>query len=800
MTHASDVGGASSDVAVQRRESTSSAVRPLVSIVIPVFDDEATVWAALESAAAQTLDRIEIICVDDASTDDTVGVVERFQRLDRRVRLIRKQRNRSALQSRRDGVAAARGDYVLFLDADDELAKDAAERAFARAEASGADLVGFGVTVVEKDGRSGGAYERRLQPAHASLRGTDVLRGLFPVRRPAQGQLWRFLFRREILVQAYALIPEELVLPRINDLPLLFLVAALATSYESIPHRLYRYHFGRGGSGQSVDSIERAEFYASAIRSMDSIHPSVGVLAATHPDAATIWEAYDSARLSIIGYVCFQLAQGSDSTVIDAALAHLQTLTSIDDIVQAATTFYPATLSTLRLHLTLPPAIDGSTRSSILLATSTLRTGGVTAVLLSQARLLRDAGFRVSIVARNTGSSSDLVPTGVEFFELRSRNLVERLTEWAELCRRQSVDLVIDHQVLYSDHWPEFALAARASGAATIGWLHNFVGRPVYDGNDRLSLIERCSGTLERLMVLSPLDVAYFKLRGLTDVSYLPNPPSPLLVNSLAHPVSRRSPGKRVELIWWGRLEQRTKQVYELIEVGVELRRLSLDFRLTVIGPDWDDTTAAKFNTHARRRGVGDAVRAIGERRGEALIHCIDAADAFVSTSIVEGYQLTIAEAQARGLPVFMYELPWLTLVQNNHGIVAVPQGDAPALAREIVRAAADRERLSALSRAAIAAAQRVLEDDFAALYRDVVLGELSPHFSPQPTLEDARELLHLLVFFAGRDRRERRRSAPSPLIRRLWQGVAPAGKTVLRRLPGLRPLAHRVKRWLRLG
>ena len=769
---------------------------PLVSIVLPVFNDESTISAALDSALRQTLSDIEILCVDDASTDGTAAVIESFAARDPRVRLIRQGRNLSAFQSRRAGILAAEAAYVLFLDCDDELALDAEQKALDKARETGADLVGFGVTVIDRHGRTGGSYEGRLQPIHASLEGTGVLPGLFPVGKQAQGQLWRYLFRTSMLRDAYALLPADLTLARVNDLPLMFLTAALAKTYVSIPDRLYLYHFGRGGSGHDVDSVERAEFYVSAIRSIDSIRPAVESLSRTHSASALLLESFESARLSIVGYVCSQLITRSVSGVLDAALAHLHTVASAHDIIHAAARFYPATLTTLKFHSAWLGTGDRPVRS-ILLATSTVRTGGVSAVLASQAHYLREAGYRVTVVARSAGSDLTAVPEGATFVELTTRGMVARLEEWAEICRAHEVDLVIDHQVLYTRYWPEFALMSRAEGAATIGWVHNFVARPVYDGDDRLSLIERCSNTLARLVVLSPLDVAYFKLRGVAHTSYLPNPPSPLLIESAASTMTKPAPSGRLELVWWGRLEQHTKKVLELIEVGVQLHLLDVDFRLTVIGPDWGDLTAKKFNAEARRRGVGDDVVAIGPRHGRDLVAAIDAADAFVSTSIIEGYQLTIAEAQARGLPVFMYELPWLTLVHDNDGIVAVPQGDAASLASEIARIADDPDLFERLSAASVDAARRALSYDFGALYRGVATDTLPPEFSPEPTLDDARELLRLMVFFAERGRRDSAASGASSRRTRLWKAAAPLGRATLQRFPGLRPLADIAKKRL---
>ncbi|WP_369678345.1 hypothetical protein, partial [Enterococcus faecium] len=92
----------------------------------------------------------------------------------------------------------------------------------------------------------------------------------------------------------------------------------------------------------------------------------------------------------------------------------------------------------------------------------------VSAVLLSQARYLLTAGYGVTVVARSGGSEQALVHEGAAFVELRGDGLSARLTHWAAICREHRIDVVVDHQVLYTKQWPEFALVARAEGAVTI--------------------------------------------------------------------------------------------------------------------------------------------------------------------------------------------------------------------------------------------------------------------------------------------------------------------------------------------
>ncbi|MDN4480428.1 glycosyltransferase [Demequina muriae] len=770
-----------------------------VSIIIPVHNDEGWISTALESCLRQTLDTIEVICVDDASTDSTREVIEGFQSRDPRVRLIRMESNVSALQCRRVGVESAQADHILFLDGDDELAPDAAKRAVAKARAANADLVGFGVEVLNPDGRTVGGYQSRLRHAHASLEGDAVLPGLFPVGKPAQGQLWRYLFATSLLRDAYRMLPAELVLRRVNDLPVMFLVAALAKRYVSMEDHLYKYYFRRGGSGHPVEELSQFEFYLSAIDSIDSIAPAVSELAASSADAAQLHASYDSARLALIANVLGYLQSNVNPALRTESLALLHDRVSPHDVVTAAVTFGKDALEVLAEHGTRLVLGERPVRS-VLLVTATLTTGGVSAVLLSQARYLIEAGCQVTIAARRAGSDLDGLPDGARFVEVGGDGLAERVETWAEVCRRDAIDVIIDHQILYSRDWPAYALMARALGVPTIGWIHNFALRPVYDQGTLSTFLTTHLNALATLVTLSPLDVAFWKLRGIAHTAYLPNPPSPMLLESSGITEPKPAPQGRLELVWVGRLDQHTKQVRQLVDVAAELQRLSVDFHLSIIGPEWAGFTEADLAAEVDGRGLSGSVTVVGPLRGEALIAAIDTADVFVTTSIIEGYQLTLAEAQARGLPVAMYELPWLTLVQDNHGLIVAPQSDATALARQIAVLVDDPDRYQRLSAASIEAAERARSYDFRDLYQRVIAGTLPPEYSPEPTLDDAKQLIDWTIFYAerhapgSRARRRAGRARDTSLAGRAKRRLATGARGVVRTVPRLEPLARRLR------
>ena len=90
-----------------------------VSVIVPVFNSATTILRALDSIFSQTTQPQEIIIVDDASTDDSCAVIEKYIENKLTAKLLRFASNRGPSAARNAGWAVASGDYVAFLDADD---------------------------------------------------------------------------------------------------------------------------------------------------------------------------------------------------------------------------------------------------------------------------------------------------------------------------------------------------------------------------------------------------------------------------------------------------------------------------------------------------------------------------------------------------------------------------------------------------------------------------------------------------------------------------------------------------------
>lgn len=113
---------------------------PTVSVIVPAYNAVSYVPQCLDSLLSQSFKDIEIICIDDGSTDETLDLLRAYEQKDPRVSVL-KQNNAGPGVARNNGIDAARGDYLYFLDADDFCHPDFLEKALQTAKETDADVV-----------------------------------------------------------------------------------------------------------------------------------------------------------------------------------------------------------------------------------------------------------------------------------------------------------------------------------------------------------------------------------------------------------------------------------------------------------------------------------------------------------------------------------------------------------------------------------------------------------------------------------------------------------------------------------
>ena len=207
---------------------------PQVSIVIPVRNAARHLRECLDSVLSQTLRDIEVICVDNGSTDASPAILSEYAGKDDRVRVVRDDSGNGAGAARNAGLAVANGKWLHFVDADDVVRREAEETLVGLAEQAGADVVVFGAE--EYDDPTGLVTPLPLDLS-VDPRDEAFLRAYATCP-------WNKLFRRAFLSAAGIVFQE---IPRSNDLA--FTVEALcrAERIAVLDQALYRYRIHGGG-------------------------------------------------------------------------------------------------------------------------------------------------------------------------------------------------------------------------------------------------------------------------------------------------------------------------------------------------------------------------------------------------------------------------------------------------------------------------------------------------------------------------------------------------------------------------
>ena len=177
----------------------TSAENIKISVVMPIYNAIEYLRTALDSVVSQTLRDIEIICVDDGSTDRSLDVLKDFQKADDRVRIIT-ENNAGPSIARNKGLSRARGEYVIFLDADDFYEPTLLEKLYECAVADELDIV---IARFDIYNERKAKFESNISSDHSELFETNnvVTVSEFPdyIFQCTSGYVWNKLYRRSFI-------------------------------------------------------------------------------------------------------------------------------------------------------------------------------------------------------------------------------------------------------------------------------------------------------------------------------------------------------------------------------------------------------------------------------------------------------------------------------------------------------------------------------------------------------------------------------------------------------------------------
>lgn len=727
-------------------ETTPMEETPLISVIIPAYNAADVVECSCACALGQTMRDVEVIVIDDGSTDETVAKAEAIARRDPRLRLLRHGNNRGRLEARRTGIENARGTFTLFLDVDDEILLDMAERLLA-AQDGRFDIVQcsfelhYLAYISEDDRRFNDDFNRAPD---LEAEGDDVTHVVFRDRRTTWSLCGK-LMRTELLKRAIAEVPSS-SLTQAEDACIFFIVSSLAQSYKGLPdYRGYIYNMDLGGSDARWNRMDLGQF-AHSCRYVDAMD-----FIGAYLEKAGLWERlvddyrvvrYEHVRAVADKLVSFvhreSRAQAFDLLVTswdpEEAIAGLcevgwhSPADCLQDVARARA-------------LECPPRAADTVRT-VGAYLYRMRIGGAERVAAELANLWHDQGLRVVFFCDEPRESCAYdLPADVEWVQLpeaatmRRGDYEPRARAIADAIRRHRIDVFVSHQ------WWSPLLAWDLMLVKTLGVPFCVVNHSIFmtqflEPHPHEYDHSRILRHADALVTLSEFDKRFwerFNPRVRCTVNPISTPPSK----------SRRSRLAGKNVVWVGRLTSFDKQPQEAIVIMAHVVAHDPECTLTMVGPAEAKRDLRELKALAQRLGVADNIDFVGGADDPSPFY--EQASVHLLTSRIEGWCLVLAESKAHGLPCVMYELPYLTLTQGDRGIIAVAQGDREGAARAILELIADEGRRAQLGQDAFDHVREIAAIDRARFWTDL-FAELAQGSPDRTGFEDSDAHWDLLV------------------------------------------------------
>jgi len=215
---------------------------PLVSIIIPVYNVEHYLRDCLDSVVNQSLREIEIICVNDGSTDGSLAILHEYAEIDDRIRIINKTNEGQAV-ARNLALSLVLGKYVAFVDSDDHIDQDLCLKAIGLAEKDCSDVVLYDYLTFQNLIEI--PYKMKKPSALVTISASyrnAILKGM--------GVVWTKFVRIEFIRTNKITFPEGIIY---EDILVHWQFVILANKISILPERLYHYRVQPSATTQRTD-------------------------------------------------------------------------------------------------------------------------------------------------------------------------------------------------------------------------------------------------------------------------------------------------------------------------------------------------------------------------------------------------------------------------------------------------------------------------------------------------------------------------------------------------------------------
>ena len=367
--------------------------------------------------------------------------------------------------------------------------------------------------------------------------------------------------------------------------------------------------------------------------------------------------------------------------------------------------------------------------------------GGIDRVISEQFRYFLESGYKVVLITETPPTAADFPAPPEVVRELVPAKVEGRLEALRNIFERHEVDLYYTHasfarQTLWDLLIVRFLLHRRV-----IVHAHGVFPCSLVWDEDNLQQRIDLYRLADKLIVLTRADVFYYGAYGIESV-YLPNPLP--VIGKPEVSVDSRFSARTVLAV--GRVCS-VKRTLDVLKVAAELQSVDPTIKFLIVGSREDKIYWRQVQNFYRGKALGATVNFLPYTNDIATEYL--KGTMLVVTSQLEGFPMVMAEAKGYALPVVSYELPYVEFFrQERSGIIAVPQGDYRAMAKEVKRVLDDRALYNRLSQESRDSYERMVsENDLKASYVGIVKSlESGTRTGMSQHCEDARVAFEALI------------------------------------------------------
>ena len=222
-----------------------------VSVIIPVYNVEKYLNKCIDSIINQTLEEIEIICVNDGSTDSSLNILEDYKNKDNRIIIIN-QRNLKQATARNNGIKIAQGEYISFIDADDFIENNFLENMYSEAKNNDTDIAVSNVkSFINEDYQNDtyvGYWSFYNYNNNVLINAEDKFGVIYSCA------IWNKIYKRDFLIKNNIYFFENLFL---EDVSFNSIAAILSNKIILLKNTYYYYNRGNGSSFMTNAEISK---------------------------------------------------------------------------------------------------------------------------------------------------------------------------------------------------------------------------------------------------------------------------------------------------------------------------------------------------------------------------------------------------------------------------------------------------------------------------------------------------------------------------------------------------------------